>query len=221
MPLTKDDNLRIEVGEPLVNLFMPLNVTQAPLDNLLVRRAINHAIDRDAIIEGGLSGLAHCRQPVFWAPNDLGFDPAGMETSRYDPDLARELLAESGLETPIPIAVTFENNRFWPLLAELVAVDLEAVGFDVTLDRLDTGSFLGKVNEGLAQISMTQRSTFLPDPHDKAIILNTVYGGGQTHHAGLESAPRLNELVDLGIVTWSTRLPGPRSTRKYRRWPLT
>ncbi len=195
------DNLRIEVGEPLVNLFMPLNVTQAPLDNLLVRRAINHAIDRDAIIEGGLSGLALPPASIL-APNDLGFDPAGMETSRYDPDLARELLAESGLETPIPIAVTFENNRFWPLLAELVAVDLEAVGFDVTLDRLDTGSFLGKVNEGLAQISMTQRSTFLPDPHDKAIILNTVYGGGQTHHAGLESAPRLNELVDLGIVTF-------------------
>ncbi|MDD9956533.1 MAG: ABC transporter substrate-binding protein [Anaerolineaceae bacterium] len=193
------DDLRIEVGAPLVNLFMPLNVTQAPLDNVLVRRAVNHAIDRDAIIEGGLSGLAQHPASIL-GPNDLGFDPAGMETSRYDPDLARELLAESGLETPIPVTVTFENNRFWPLLAELVAVDLEAVGFDVTLDRLDTGSFLGKVNEGLAQISMTQRSTFLPDPHDKAIILNTVYGGGQTHHAGLESAAYLNELVDNGIA---------------------
>ncbi|MCE2490135.1 MAG: hypothetical protein J4G17_09200 [Anaerolineae bacterium] len=47
---------------------------------------------------------------------------------------------------------------------------------------------------------MTQRSTFLPDPHDKAIILNTVYGGGQTHHAGLEEADYLNELVDMGIA---------------------
>lgn len=194
------DGLRIEVGAPLVNLFMPVNVTQAPLDDVLVRRAINHAIDRDAIIEGGLSGLAQHPASIL-GPNDLGFDPAGMETSRYDPDLARELLAEAGLEAPIPIEVSFENNRFWPLLAELVAVDLESVGFDVTLDRLDTGSYLGKVNEGRAQLAMTQRSTFLPDPHDKTIIMHTVYGGGQTHHGDLDSAARLNELIDMGIAT--------------------
>ena len=158
-PLTKGDDLRIEVGAPLVNLFIAANVSQAPLDSLLVRRAVNYAIDRDAIIEGGLSGLAVHPASIL-GPNDLGFDPAGMEISRYDPDRARELLAEAGVETPIPIELTFENNRFWPLLAELIAVDLEAVGFDVTLDRLDTGSYLGKVNDGLAQLAMTQRFDF-------------------------------------------------------------
>ncbi len=194
------DDLRIEVGAPLVNLFIAANVTLAPLDNVLVRRAVNYAIDRDAIIEGGLSGLAVHPASIL-GPNDLGFDPSGMEISRYDPDRARELLAEAGVETPLPIELTFENNRFWPLLAELMAVDLEAVGFDVTLDRLDTGSYMGKTRDGLAQLSTTQRSTFLPDPHDKTIIMHSVYAGGQSHHGDLDSAARLDELIDMGIAT--------------------
>jgi peptide/nickel transport system substrate-binding protein len=194
------DDLRIEVGAPLVDLFMGANVTHPPLDNVLVRRAINYAIDRDAIIEGGLSGLAMPPASIL-GPNDLGFDPAGMEISRYDPDKARELLAEAGVETPIPIELAFENNRFWPLLAELIEVDLEAVGFDVTLDRLDTGSFWGKANDGLLQLSINQRSTFLPDPHDKAIILHTVLSPGrQTWHEVLEESVQLNDLIDAGIA---------------------
>ena len=67
------DGLRIEVGAPLVNLFIAANVTLAPLDNVLVRRAVNYAIDRDAIIEGGLSGLAVHPASIL-GPNDLGFD---------------------------------------------------------------------------------------------------------------------------------------------------
>lgn len=198
------DGLRIEVGAPLVDLFVGANVTSAPLDNVLVRRAVNHAIDREAIIEAGLSGLAQYPASIL-APNDLGFDPAGMEISRHDPELARALLAEAGLEPPIPIELTFENNRFWPLLAEIIEVDLEAVGFDVTLDRLDTGSFWGKVNDGLAQLSINQRSTFLPDPHDKVIILHTELSPGrQTQHSVLESAQGLNDLIDAGIAAVDT-----------------
>jgi peptide/nickel transport system substrate-binding protein len=194
------DGMRIEVGAPLVDLFVGANVTQAPLDNVLVRQAINYAIDRDAIIEAGLDGLAIAPASIL-APNDLGFDPAGSEISHYDPEMAMQLLAEAGLEAPIPITLSFENNRFWPLLAELIEVDLEAVGFDVTLDRLDTGSFFGKVNDGLTQLAMNQRSTFLPDPHDKVIILHgQISPGSISHHEALETAPELDALIDAGIA---------------------
>ena len=76
-----------------------------------------------------------------------GFDESGREISAYDPERARALLAESGVALPLAIEVAYENNRFWPQMAELVAADLEAVGFDVTLDRLGRRFFLG---QGLA-----------------------------------------------------------------------
>ena len=57
-------------------------------------------------------------------PLDLGFDESGREVSVYDPERAKELLAESGMDLPVAIEVAYENNRFWPQLAELIAADL-------------------------------------------------------------------------------------------------
>ncbi len=197
----ESDGIRIEIGAPLVSLFAGLNVTQAPLDNLLIRQAINYAIDRDALIEAGLNGLAVAPASIL-APNDLGYDPAGEAMSVYDPDRAAELIAESGIATPIPIEVSFENNRFWPQLGELMAADLEAVGFEVTLARLDQGSFQGRVSDGVSQIALNQRSTFYPDPHDKAIMAHSVLvPTDYTHHQALEVAAPLDTLIDSGLMT--------------------
>ena len=197
----ESDGINIEVGAPLVSLFAGLNVTQAPLDNLLIRQAVNYAIDREAIIEAGLNGLAVAPASIL-APNDLGYDASGEAISVYDPDRAQELIAESGVETPIPILISFENNRFWPQLGELMAADLEAVGFEVTLERLDQGTFQGQVLDGQTQVALNQRSTFYPDPHDKAIMAHSeVAPTAYTKHQDLEVAEPLDTLIDNGLQT--------------------
>ncbi len=106
------------------------------------------------------------------------------------------------MDMPLAIEVAYENNRFWPQLAELIAADLEAVGFDVTLDRLDAGSFWGKVGDGQTQLSINQRSTFVPDPHDKAILMARAGAeGSQTQHQALEVVDEIDALVTAGIST--------------------
>lgn len=196
----ENDGVRIEVGAPLVNLLMGINVRKEPLNDVRIREAINYAIDREALIEAGLNGLAEPPASIL-APNDLGYDPAGEEISTYDPDRAMALIEESGVETPIPIELSFENNRFWPQVAELIAFDLEAVGFEVTLDRLDPGSFIGKVNDGETMLAINQRSTFLPDPHDKVIILHSVISPASLGaHEALDTAEFLDGLIDAGVA---------------------
>src|SRR5262249_33332367 len=174
--------LKIVVGAPLVDLYLGVNVTEKPLDNLKVRQALNYAIDRDAIIQAGLAGMAQAPASIL-APNDLGFDPAGKDVSKYDPDKAKKLLAESGATLPIPVSISFENNRFWPTLAELIANNLNDVGFKVTLDRLDQGSYAAKADSaGKSVLALNQRSTFLPDPWDKAILLHSVLSPTKMSH---------------------------------------
>lgn len=202
--ITEDDadGINIAVGAPLVNIYMGMNPETSPaLANPSVRAAINAAIDREVIIEAGLNGLAMPPASIL-APNDLGYDPAGEAVSSYDPELAASLLEESGEELPIELELSFENNRFWPQVAELIAFDLEAVGFEVTLDRLDTGTFFGKVNEGQHQLAINQRSTFLPDPHDKAIIVHSVLSPNDVGQPAAypETAPEVDALVDAGIA---------------------
>ena len=202
--LQNSDSIRVEVGAPLVDLFAGANVSMAPLDNLLVRQAVNYALDRETLIEAGLNGFAQMPASLL-GPLDLGFDASGSEVSMYDPERAAALLEESGLDLPVALEVAYENNRFWPQMAELIAADLEAVGFDVTLDRLDAGSFWGKVGDGQTQLSINQRSTFVPDPHDKAILMARAGAeGSQTQHQALEAADDIDALISAGISTVDT-----------------
>jgi peptide/nickel transport system substrate-binding protein len=193
-------SIKVEVGPALVDLFIGASAKNAPTDNLDIRKAVNYAINRETLIVAGLEGYAEMPASIL-APTDLGFDPSGSEISTYNPDLAKEHIAKSGLPTPIQVDLAFESNRFWPVLAELIKADLEAVGFQVNLDRLDSGTFWGKAGEGALQLSINQRSTFVPDPNDKVSILHSVQSpGGQTWHELLTSAKEMDALIDSGLV---------------------
>jgi peptide/nickel transport system substrate-binding protein len=170
--LQNDPSKKVIAGDPVVNLFLAANVNNAPLDNKDVRKAINYAINRENLIQAVLYGLGELPATMV-GPTELGFDPSGREISKQDIDKAKAHIAASGLATPIPITLTYESNRFWPQMAELIKSDLEAVGFAVTLDAQDAGSYWGKVLDGKAQLSMNQRSLWVPDPDNKVVLLQS------------------------------------------------
>ncbi len=65
-----------------------------PIENQLVRQAMNYAVDRQAIIDALFNGYADLAVG-FTTANNLGYDDS-LEPYLYDPDKARELLAEAG-----------------------------------------------------------------------------------------------------------------------------
>ncbi len=198
--LAEGENTKVEVGPALVDLFIGASAKNEPSSNLDVRLAVNYAINRDNIVEIGLNGYAEYPASIL-SPTDLGFDESGREISTQNLEKAQEHIAKSGYATPIQISLAYENNRFWPQLAELIKADLEAVGFEVTLDGLDSGSFWGKVNAGETTFSINQRSTFVPDPNDKTLLLHSKNSpGGQTFHELLPIAEQMDKLIDDGLA---------------------
>jgi peptide/nickel transport system substrate-binding protein len=197
--LQASDNLEVRPGPPLINLFLGCCILNKPMDNLDVRMAINYAISRENLIEGVLYGLGELPATLI-GPTELGFDPAGREISRQDIAKAQEHIAKSGLPTPIEITLSYENNRFWPLMAELIKSDLDAVGFRVTLDKLDAGSYAAKVNDGQTQLNMNQRSLWVPDPDNKVRLLHSAQrqAQGETGIAGTEFGDLMDRLIDEG-----------------------
>ncbi|MDX2140694.1 MAG: ABC transporter substrate-binding protein [Chloroflexota bacterium] len=211
--LSQTEGYRVEVGGPLVSLFIGINVANPPFDRLEIRQAVNAAINRDTLIAGALSGYGLAPAGLL-GPLDVGYDESLMSASAYDPATATALIAESGLTTPIPVNLSFENNRFWPAMAELIALDLEAVGFDVTLDPLDSGSFWGKVGDSAAdeiltesdpskmQLSINQRSTFIADPDDRLQVLDAVRAQyGQANYQLLSSSEAFTQLLADGLAS--------------------
>jgi peptide/nickel transport system substrate-binding protein len=198
--LAEGETTKVEVGPALVDLFIGASAKNEPSSNLDIRLAVNYAINRDNIIQIGLNGYAEYPASIL-SPTDLGFDENGRAISTQNLELAAEHITRSGYTTPIPITLSYENNRFWPQLAELIAADLNAVGFEVTLEGLDSGSFWGKVGAGEVTFSINQRSTFVPDPDDKTLILHSTRSpGGQTFHELLPRAAELDALIDAGMA---------------------
>lgn len=205
--LREREDLKVMAGPPLINLFVGCCTLNAPLDNRDIRLAVNYAINRQNLIDAVLYGLGEL-PASFVGPTEFGFDPAGREISKQDVDKAKEHIANSGLATPIAISLTYESNRFWPQMAELIKSDLEAVGFAVTLDAQDAGSYWGKVLGGESQLNMNQRSLWVPDPDNKVTLLQSQNGSAQAETGIAKSMPeysaKMDELLAAGVSELDT-----------------
>ncbi len=73
--------------------YYMINTTRAPFDNVLVRRALSMAIDRDLLVETVMEGIVEPSYAIV-PPDTLGYQPPRLFDS--DPEQARALLAEAG-----------------------------------------------------------------------------------------------------------------------------
>ncbi len=146
--LRNDPNLQAVTGNFLNVQFLAFNQSLPPFDNPTVRKAVQHAINKqnfaDAIFYGNYTLGAG---PV--APGLLGYDESLAATYPYDPEQAKVLVAEAGAEGA-EFDLYNRTNSFWPLLGQLVQADLDAVGLKANLKAVEDAEFFAALNGGQA-----------------------------------------------------------------------
>ncbi|MFR2966080.1 MAG: ABC transporter substrate-binding protein [Anaerovoracaceae bacterium] len=85
-----------ERSADLKTAVFAINTTVEPLDNKLVRQALNYACDKQTIIDVAYEGYAAPARLQASDANCFGVDFSGAEEVTYDPEKAKELLAEAG-----------------------------------------------------------------------------------------------------------------------------
>jgi len=142
--LQGDTALQAVTGDFLNMQYLGFNMTLAPFDNLAVRQAVQHAINReniaDAIFYGNYTPGAG---PI--APNLPGYDPSVAEIYPYDPERSRTLLEEAGVGE-IEVELRNRANSYWPLIGQLIQADLADVGITVNLQALEDAEFYSGLN---------------------------------------------------------------------------
>ncbi len=113
-------------------------------EDVRIRNAIKYAIDRETIMDV-IDGLGVPTQTRITPPT-IGSDPDLYDTTAgYDPERSMELLAEAGYDGE---ELTFHSSTSWLLqreVTEVIGAMLEAVGFNINLQILDTTTFREQV----------------------------------------------------------------------------
>ncbi|WP_087973721.1 glutathione ABC transporter substrate-binding protein [Oceanobacillus rekensis] len=126
--------------------YIGFNNEKEPFDDPLVRQAINMAIDRDAIINGVYDGIGTpAAGPL--APDVFGYDEDA-EGLEYDPEAAKQLLAEAGYEDGFSTTLWTNDSQERIDMATVVQAQLAEFGIDVEIEVLEWGAYLEQTANG-------------------------------------------------------------------------
>jgi dipeptide transport system substrate-binding protein len=142
--LKADPNLQVLEQEGLNVGYLAYNTTQAPFDNVNVRKALNMAINKQAILDAVFQGSGKIAKnpipPTMWSYND------DIQDDPYDPEAAKKMLDEAGVKDlkmkiwAMPVQRPYNPNA--RRMAELIQADFAKVGVEVEIVSYEWGEYL-------------------------------------------------------------------------------
>ncbi len=167
LALIQSDPMLVLVKQPSLNVgYLAMNMEKPPFDNLKVRLAINHAFNKAEIIESLYQGTGIPAKnpipPALWSYDDT------IEDYPYDPDRAKELLAEAGypdgFETTLwALSIPRPYIPKGQELAEILQAELLNIGIKATIVTHDWSTYINKTEYGEHDMAMLGWSAG-PDP---------------------------------------------------------
>ncbi len=197
--------------------FLILNAKEGPFADKRVRQAANYAINKEAIVNDVLEGTATVAAgptpPAFaWAYNEE------LDPYPYDPEKARALIAEAGVDgATLTFYVTEGGSGMLdPVpMGTAIQADLKAVGFDVKIETYEWNTFLGEVNPGLeGKADMAEMAWMTNDPDTLPYL--ALRSGAWPADGGFNSGYYANEKVDELLEAARTATDQDERARLYR-----
>lgn len=183
--LEEDERFEVVIGTTEGETLLALNLRRPPFDDIRVRQAIVHALDRRAIIDGAMFGYgvpigSHFapHHPAYIDLNDL---------YPYDPERARALLVEAGLAEGFSANLVLPPPSYARRSGEIVQAQLAQVGITVELEPVEWAQWLEQAFRGF-DYDMTIVS------HTEPLDIDIFARGSTEYYFGYDN-PTFNAII--------------------------
>lgn len=209
-----NEGLIIEGGQ-LQTGYVTLNVKIKPLNNVKVRQAVNHAIDKDRIVQI-LNGRADAaNQPL--PPSMPGYD-TGYTGFAYDVAKAKALLAEAGLANGFSTELWTSNTDPNPRIAQSIQEDLAKVGIKASIKSLAQANVIEAGSSGKAPMVWSGGMAWIADFPDPSNFWGPILGCGGAVPGGWNWSQYCNKTLDAEAVKADAMTDPAKADERQKLW---
>jgi len=200
--------------------WVAFNHTKAPFNDVRVRQAMNYAVNKQAIVDNILKGTGTLAinpvPPVVWSYT------ADIQTYDYNPEKAKQLLAEAGypdgFECSFWLPESGSGMQQPVVMGTAMQADWKAVGIDCKIETFEWGTYLEKVivppeEAGFDLMEMS----WIGDNGDPDNHLYILLGGEQWPPHGYNMGFYKNDQVDALLAEARVTLDKAKRTELYQQ----
>jgi len=202
-------------GGQLQTGYITMNVNMEPFDDVRVRQAVNHAINKERIVRVINGRAVVANQPL--PPSMPGHAP-DYEGYAYDIDTAKSLLAEAGLEDGFETELYVYNTDPNPRIAQAIQADLKAIGIDAQIKSLAQANVIAAGGEpDQAPMIWSGGMAWIADFPDPSNFYGPILGCDGATQGGWNWSWYCNEELDaLAVEADAMTDPADTATREEK-----
>ena len=151
--LTQRPEIKVEKKQGSNFTYLGFNLEDKMTGQLIIRKAIAYAINREEIIQYILGNAARPAHSFLLPATHWAGHP-GLPGYPYNPEKSIALLAQAGFskENPLTLSYDTSNNPFRIRIATVIQQQLAEVGINMELHSYDWGTFYGHIKSGIFQM---------------------------------------------------------------------
>lgn len=184
-------------GGQLHTGYVTLNVKIKPFNDVKVRQALNHAINKDRIVQIINGRAVPANQPL--PPSMPGYD-TGYKGFGYDVAKAKALLSEAGFANGFSTELWTTNTDPNPRIAQAIQQDFAAIGVKVTIKSLAQANVIEAGGNGTAPMIWSGGMAWIADFPDPSNFYGPILGCGGTVAGGWNWSKYCNKTLDADAV---------------------
>ncbi|MEZ5777033.1 MAG: ABC transporter substrate-binding protein [Paracoccaceae bacterium] len=206
---------RVVEGGQLHTGYITMNVNTPPLDQKEVRQAINMAINKDRIVQIINGRAVPATQPL--PPSMPGYTE-GYEGYAYDPEGAKQMLADAGFPDGFETELYAMNTDPNPRIAQAIQQDLAAIGVKASIQSLAQANVIEAGGNGSAPMIWSGGMAWIADFPDPSNFYGPILGCAGAVEGGWNWSWYCNEELDAKATEADSLADPAKADERMQMW---